>query len=509
MFGAGMLVSEATSDDSPPPSAPEIAMGGQGVSGARPAALNTAEGRAAADGRADLALVYPSCEAPLGDVFEGTAIDPAKLGFELKTPGDGFKLTSISVRRVGDCDENGNATNGDISVETRWFHEETGLSAWLSQRATDEQVSNILRPESAEFWDNGYAYSVNVNVYRVMPVDTMAVEDAPAVASDSGVARGTIASAPARIGEPDPRGEELVREIISALAPDLGLECFYRHSVGGWDDLAAEGLGDPRGAIPGGLTEAGVYSNTLTPPAEGCNTPAPEYADAFQFSANFHNDDASKFLSINIHPLYPEVDRAVGRLEYGSLSWTDGTRQFYVSAQLGDAAESNDVVLAVGRALDTGFDHRCILAASPIGADELQDLGVGTPLVPDGFRLDNGNAVRYSLQGDCSGVDGAGDSFRAAWFLYNADIPAGIEVTAWRGQGETWRAEPNTSTPYGWFWVDANGTNFALSGGKGQVPEETLVEIARSLDPNFDPANLTPVEDDGIPLPRPLPETVR
>ena len=510
MFGLGMFVSDALDDDNAPRS-PDTVASRSGSTAARPATLAT-EGAANADSMAvDRAILYAECESPLGDVFEGTAIDPAKLGFDLKTPGDGYRLTGVSVRRVGECDENGKAIGGDVAVDTRWLHEETGLSVWLSQRATDEQVANILRPESAEFWHDGYAYSLGVNIYRVMPVDTMAVEDAPAVASDAGVARGSSSSsaAVARVGDPDPRGSEIVREIISALAPDLGLECFYRQSDGGWDDLAAEGLGDPRGAIPGGLSEVDVYSSTLLPPADGCNTPTPNYIDDFQFSAHFSNADTTNFVSISIHPVYPELDRGAGRLEYGSLSWSDGTHQFYVSAQLGDTAESNDVVLAVGRALDRGFDQRCILVASPIDAGELEDLGVRSPLPPDGFRIESSTATRYSVQGDCSGIEGAGEGFRATWFLYDPDIPAAVEVSAWRGFGDVWRAEPNTSTSYGYFWVDANGTGYSLTGGKGQVPEDTLVAIARSLDPTFDPANLTPVEDEVVPLPRPLPETIR
>ena len=118
-------------------------------------------------------------------------------------------------------------------------------------------------------------------------------------------------------------------------------------------------------------------------------------------------------------------------------------------------------------------------------------------------------ATRYSVQGDCSGIEGAGEGFRATWFLYDPDIPAAVEVSAWRGFGDVWRAEPNTNTSYGYFWVDANGIGYSLTGGKGQLPEDTLVAIARSLDPTFDPANLTPVEDEVVPLPRPLPETIR
>jgi hypothetical protein len=516
MFASGVLVARATmsSDDSSTPASPSPADGNTGgASGRLPSSLPAA-GRDVAvttaeqAGAADRSLYYGGCDAPLGDVFEGSAIDPAKLGFELRTPGDGFTLTSINVRRLGECDETGTATDGDVVVDTRWQHDETGMIAWLAQRVEPDRTSNVLVQGSAEFWDGGYAFSAGVNAYYAMPIDTMATEDAARDSvggTASAAGSGTTASSPVAPGEPDPRAQEVLETIIARVAPDVGLQCFYRQSLGGWGDLAARGLGDPRGATPSGYSESYVNSMLLNEPAADCGTPAPEYALQFSLDGGFASADGTGYLNVGVYALPTDSPPQAGRLEQGTLSWNTGSYQLYVSGQEGSSAQSDAVLTAIARALDPGFDGRCLVTASSISGDELAALGVSSPLVPEGFRSESAWFQRHAVSGDCSGVaDVTGDGFRATWTMFSQQIPAIIELTISKGTDTFASGEPNTTTPYGYYWIDAGGTNYVLNGYKGEVPEETLVAVAKSVDPSFDLSKLTPSGDTAVPLPKPV-----
>ncbi|MCK9519941.1 MAG: hypothetical protein M0R74_13090 [Dehalococcoidia bacterium] len=515
MFASGVLVARATmGDDNPQPSSSgsDVAgigrADGAGAPGWRPelagrngAAAPTAGDSAAA---ADRALPWGGCEAPLGDVFDGTAVDPASLGFDLKSPGEGFSLLSFNVRRQGQCDDTGSATGGDVVVDTRWQHDETGLTAWLSQRVEPDRTSNVMWQGNTEFWDGGYAFSVGVNPYRMLPIDPLAAEDG---ARDLGgdVATTDVASAPARIGgEPDPRAQGLLESIISAVAPDLGFECFYRQTESGWGDLAADGIGDPRAVIPGGYNESYTYSMKLDPPDPACGTPAPEYGQEL-FLDTAYTNDAGGYINISVYPLPEDGSVQAGRLEQGMLNWNNGRHQFYVSIPYGPEGQGDATALStIARALDPGFEQRCIVRASSLSSDELASLGVATPLVPDGFRVDSTWFQRYEGSGDCSGVPGVDAGFRATWAMFSEGYAGMIELTISKGVEYYGGGEPNTATPYGYFWTDANGVHYALNGYKGQVGEDTLIAVAKSVDPTFDPSNLTSAGV-GDPVPMPMP----
>ena len=61
--------------------------------------------------------------------------------------------------------------------------------------------------------------------------------------------------------------------VVEALAPNLGEQCFYRQIEGGWESLAALGIGDPRSAIPNDFAEEGFWAEVFEPPAAGCDVP--------------------------------------------------------------------------------------------------------------------------------------------------------------------------------------------------------------------------------------------
>ncbi|MGE5597722.1 MAG: hypothetical protein ACM3S1_16985 [Hyphomicrobiales bacterium] len=512
MFASGVLAARATmggddSEDSPPPAssanvAPAI---GHSPMPTRDASSG-ASGNSAGD--ADLAIGRTGaagCSAPLGDVFDGSAIDPSKLGFAPHLPGAGFTLESVSLRAEGECDDQGRAKDGVLVLDTRWRHDETGLGAWLSQRVSPDPVSNTLMPGQATFWADGYAYTAGVEIYYAMPVDKgVAIDDvAPAASAQTADAPASAPGVAVAPGNPDPRGEQVLQELIAAVAPTVGQECFYRQAQGDWSDLAGMGLGDPRSAVPSGY-DAQVSVVRWDPPAEGCDTPAPEYTSR-SMDATFTKD--ASYIRVGAYEIPDGSDPGPGRLEFGNLGWNNGTYQFWVSGQDGNGPLGNDTLKAIARALDSSFDNACLIEATQLTDDELAALGLSSPGVPDGYQLQSHYAQGYSSTGNCGPVPPDASGFSANWTFVGSDPADGvIEVSASNSGGGSSASGSGVATPYGFSWTSANGTSFSVNGYKSDISRDTLIAIAKSLDSGFDVSNLS--EGDGKIVPPAPPETL-
>lgn len=513
MFASGVLVARATMDtnDNQPakPSADVATIApapnrGE-VAAALPAATRNEGGKVAADAAGAGYSMRAGCQAPIGDIFSNGAIDPAKAGFVMNTPGAGFTLQSVSLRSEGECDSSGRATSGTLVLDTYWRHDETGIGAWVSQFVSPEQRANTMSDSNAGFWFDGYYYTVGVDSYYYIADDTTggATEpasdnDVPATSFGSGVSAAGAASMPVRPGEPDPRAAQVLRELVTQLAPTIPDACFAHQRAGTWDDIVAFGVGDPRGAVPSGYTEQYVNVRVWEPADPSCGGPAVDTLGN-SFDASF-GDGNTGSLYINAYGAEPQTERYAGYLGQGSMSWSSDAYWFNVSGWEGSAAISNDTLRAIARALDPGFDQRCVIVNTELSKADLEGLGLRTPTVPDGFRLDTANGWSGAPSGDCSGVTGAVGSLYANWYL-SMDGAEGISVQASRGPD---RIAGDTASSWGFAWSAADGTVYSVNGSVSTIGEDVFIAVAKSIDPAFDRSSLTDSEDGGVVPVKPL-----
>jgi len=528
MFTSGALVARATMDEdtnSPPPGSRDI--------GAVAPNMSTG-GASTASTDADLARtreIRLACEGTVGNgLIAAGAIDPAKLGFELKLPGEGFTLQSVTVRSEGGCDDQGNPIQdgGKLVVDTRWRHDESGLATWVSQRLDAEPIANVLGLTSGSFWVDGYAYTLGVDQYRtLMAEDTgsasaqgssgsagfadapTTVDPAPASSSGSGVAStsraaapaGNTASMPAPAQNADPRAQEVFQLLVSRLAPTIPDECFARQHLGGWSDLAAIGLGDPRGAIPSGFAEQ--YADILVwqPAASSCGGPAPEFAPD---SLGAAWTSGSSTITISAYGATGN-ETSPGYASEGSINWTNGVYWLNVNGW-GNNGPLTDVDLRpIAAALDPGFAQRCIAYNTIITEADLAARGVPAPAAPDGYKLESSTFSGSKVEGDCTGA-AASDGFHGVW-MFAKDSRSMLEVSA--NKAPDGGSTGNYEDSYGFYWTNAAGVNFSVHLYKeSAVDKDLLVEVAKSIDPTFDRSKLSEggqVPPDAKPLPMPMP----
>lgn len=521
MFVSGLLVARATMEDEPAPSdSSRQAMDIGTARGEMPAVglANPANGGASDSART--MEIRMACQAPIGNgAFDGGVIDPAKLGFEVNLPSEGFTLESMSFRSEGDCDDQGQAISGSgkLVLDTRWVHDETGLTAWVSQRADGEQIANVMGLTNGSFWLDGYAYQVGVDMYHTLMAENRAVDldtastppqrepaaDLPV--SDGGTSAASVgrAALPGSAPGADPRAQEVFRTLVAQLAPDIDEKCFARQRVGDWSDLALMGVDDPRGALPAGYSEQYVDIVVFEPAADDCGGPAFD-GSGNSFTANWVNGDNN--ISVSAYSVTWN-DQSAGYASEGAISWTNGAHWFNVHGWGNGGALPEETLRAVAVALDSGLSDRCIVRNHSLTEDEIAALGIRTPVVPDDFSP-RGNAFSgTTVEGDCSGATHVSDSFRAAWY-FTRDGRAMLEIGV--GKAPDGGAIGNIEFPYGFSWTDANGFNYSLHlfKAEGDVDLDELAQIALSLDPTFDRSTLTDGGDGGAgskPLPMPMP----
>lgn len=514
MFASGVLVARATMDSDPREPekstgdvatiapAPSINTGGAAV----PAA--TSNGMAGEMSR-DAGMGYSmraGCQAPIGDLFSNGMIDPAKAGFVMNVPGAGFSLQSISLRSEGECDSNGQATSGTLVLDTYWRHDATGIGAWVSQSVSPDQRPNTMADSYASFWLDGYYYTLGVDSYYYFAADDTggATEPAPDAtdlpAAGSGVSGAAgPATMPVRPGEPDPRAVQVLGELVAQLAPGIPDACFAHQRMGTWDDVAALGIGDPRGAVPGSYSEQYLNVRVWEPADPSCGGPAVDPMGN-SFDAGF-SDGNTGSLNINVYGSEPQVERYPGYLGQGSISWSNDSYWFNVSGWEASGPISNETLGAIARALDPAFDQRCVIVNSELSAADLEALGLRTPVAPDGYRLDSTNGWSGEPSGDCTGVTGVSTSLYATWYLA-ADGAEGISVQASRGPDQF---AGNTASAWGFAWTAADGTGYSVSGPVSIIGEDAFIAVATSVDPAFDRSSLADSPDGGaVPMPKPI-----
>ncbi|MEX0783229.1 MAG: hypothetical protein WD557_11305 [Dehalococcoidia bacterium] len=493
LFASGVFVANAMgSDDSPNDTGgPKVAVGvprdGNSGSSAAQAAFNPAidRGEAGMAGDEDMSRSsrpWGGCQVPITGILADGKLDPAAAGFAASYLGAGFQLTSFSIRGEADCPD-GVTPSGEthIVIDTAWKHIETGLGVYVSQRQDAEPTASVLEETNARFSREGYAFSVSVDGYSVQPfADT---DDGPDVARDL-------------LPGPDPRAAEVLRAALADLnAPAEA--CFYTIRAGTFDDLAAMGIGDPRGAIPGGYSLQDVQVRAWNAPAADCGTPAEGLQTSF--NATWVLDSSSGFGGIyaSAYSVSPGEEAYPGSSSEYYANWTNGTFHFNVGVKSDPAPTDGVLLTALATALDPLFLNACLAVESELSDDQLRARGFGIPSAPGGYEVTNRAHRGSALNANCSAEARANytDSVGGNWTM-TADSGAVINVNAYQSgdvpsdEKRGYIGENNIS-----WW--AGSAQYNISGYNergGDAPSlETLIEVARSIDPSFDPDSLEKV----------------
>lgn len=505
LFGGGLVVGQALEGDDDLPASttddrtmitPGFGTSPFGTGESAPASMDGAVDEDMARGAG--MTIYPpfgGCAAPL-DPAVGESFDLAAAGLTLRAPASGFDVTGISIRSEGECDDTGNATSGTPVIEYQWRDRDSGITVWIWQRADDEPVANVRYWNSATFTADGETFSVNAwgMAYPLASDRDEAGEaEAAAVAQD--------AAMPYPGSEEDPQVTEALEAVIASLAPSLPDGCFYTQTEGGWEDLAAFGVGDPRPAIPAGYSEESSSIFVFTPPAGDCPDNGAEPPTGDSFWASFI--DGSNYLQVSVYR-YPETERVASPvyMDIWGANWNSNGLGFSV---YGGDEIGQETILAIARALDPAFSETCMIAPTEIDEGALAGLGLGVPVVPDGYTLAESRLIARTLPDGCDGGEEFSDSYEFSWtFEGEGEAQIHINVSKSDGfEGEPWGyiGEGNVE----WSHDGTYGSVWAYNGNQG-LGAEALEAIATSVDPGLDVSTL---EEGGGPKPMPVDDMPR
>jgi hypothetical protein len=286
--------------------------------------------------------------------------------------------------------------------------------------------------------------------------------------------------------------------VLRAALADLGAPaeaCFYVARNGTWEDLAAFGVGDPRGAIPAGFAPQDAQIRVWTAPAAECNTPSAGLAINFNATWIYQGSDRQfGALFIGGSSVDPKAEKYPGYFgDYGA-NWQNGKFNFNVGFKIDPSSGSIAGLEAIAKALDPGFENACMMREVPLTPGDLQALGVGVPSAA-GYTTESQRAVTTKRTGDCSGYTDAGPnsvpSLQANWQLRKGTST--IMATAYAAPPDLPAGTPGyiSDANINWF---RDGVAFGVStyseGGDKPATRETLIEVAKSMDSSFDPSKL-------------------
>ena len=510
IFGAGVLVARATMGPDDAPAKSHTVVDGGNASGAAPAIgrlIDTGEGWASGSGVGyagqypglpGIAMpAYGGCGAPITAAVSNGTIDPSKLNFTPKMLGSGFTLTGVSFASQGACAQDGTVQDPHLTMTTQWTYGDAGPAVTVTEVQGGNPAPNVITQGNATFSTGDATYSVWANSFAGGPIPASDLAPGSAHGSSAPV-NGATVSKPAPPTSPDPRIAQAIDAAVAQLAPTLQ-QCFYREAEGSWNDLAKLGIGDPRGAVPAGFSQQSLNVSYFTTPDASCPTATPPFEGQGNFSATFTNDDS--FLQMNAYAApvstpasnpAPEFAQP-GRSGDSFASWTNGTLYFNVSGS--GRAVSRDVITAVATALDPNFAKACMLTTIPMIGAEVAATGVHTPQAPDGFRLDSSTLVSNRSTGNCAGSTSDSAGFELSWMFVN-DQGEVIQAAASRGTTDSLKS-PAFVSDSSLVWFGDDGTSYTVTGLKVAVPRETLISVAKSMDPNFSESRLAPPPSGG------------
>jgi hypothetical protein len=456
-----------------------------------PASVPSPEKMSGRGAATDGAFYYPGCRAPLpASVLSNGVIDPSKAGFTPNLPSSGFSALQIGLSVYAECDENGAPRpGGELTLDSSWKHDETGIEAYISQRKSEKRVASVLRDDMATFWAGGYVFSVNVNRYHILPY-----------AADEPVR----SSVPAPDG--DPRASEVLRTLVGQLSgSDDNMKCFWKLEKGDWSNLSSLGIGDPRPQIPAGYTLTDSYITTFTPPAAGCDTSIVP-TDGVSMNANWTRGGTSGeygYIGVSAWAV-PDgyVDTWPGSFTQYGANWSNGKFQFGVYAKVEDGL-TLDTIRAIAKALDPSFNETCLIQERELSAADLARLGFNTPKGPDGYSIVRSSLLANEIGDGCTKPEGWSPQYNLNWTLERGADTIDVSVSRY---GEGGDPAAGYISPNSIWWTDGQGTYYSINaysrGISPEVSKDDLVAVAKSLDPSFDESKLS---QGGMEKPLPAP----
>lgn len=436
---------------------------------------------------------YYGCEALLGDVLQGTSLDPSSAGLAPKLLGSDFQLVRLNLWAEGDCSEDGQSAVGKPVLETSWRHTATGATVSLSQRLLGDPVANVRYDTSATVVVDGYVFTVNVwnNVYYYED----GVKDPPANADDVAAAGITRPSDQADLAP-------VLDAVLAEIAPSVPAGCYFVQTPGDWSDLAALGIGDPRPAIPSGFTQSNFQLYTFSRPDASCPPTGAEPPSGISFWAQWTGDNGRSYLEVNVYQDQYQGDVSwPGNLDEWGANWTRNGVSYGVWGSNEKGGLGVDVIEAVARAIDPQFSSQCLIALTPLSESDLAGLGINAPAA-DGWTIAKSTLNRRGVNPSCPNAGDYQDStsYELNWALESDD--GQVQAYAWMsGQGADGGDRWGYIYDGGIEWGYGN-RNFSVWGDiKGDNARDVLVEIATSLDPSFNVDDLT---EDGYPRPLPV-----
>jgi hypothetical protein len=395
-----------------------------------------------------------------------TGLDLSSRGIALRFPGSALELESFSARTQ--CIPAPGFTPEQwvlepvVAVDRSYRSSDDDEWLWLSQYPSPQRTVDALYPYGATFWIDGTTYVFWAWSPWPGPL-----------AGDSGSSTE------------DPTAR-LVEEVLADLAPELDPACFYRQTSGGFEDLAALGIGDPRPALPPGYDESWVYLQYFTSPPAACGALAVDMPVYFGASFNSPN---------GYYGVWAQ-SRSGGYAGLGTLLdyhvWWLGERyQYGVYGWDASGPARTDDVLRIATTVDPELDAGCLRRRRDLRASDLERLGLPAATAPAGFTVRSEHFIADLVPESCTSLDPiASRSFYLSWYFEDPDPRRSIFASASRDPLYLVRgwAEPWVSEGYIWWQTD-DGTWFHVSGYGAEgapLPLELLAQVARSLDPGFE-----------------------
>ncbi len=401
---------------------------------------------------------WPSID---GAIVNGV-IDPVRIGFSPSLPTNGWNVNSVSFNALPNCGPDGNAGSPMFNMSSILTHEASRFYVGLNQSTSPTESANVLETWGSSFWWNGYRYDAYL----------------------SGV-----------VGDETPNGsgEDALTDLVASVTPNLSLDCFYRRSQGTWEELPHLGIGDIRPVLPTGFSSQSFNLYYLAEPRQVCGH-APRPIGTY-FAASFQRESDGSWVSANAY----EIDRTLwpdsgpGYFDANTAYWTSDRYAFSVYAY-GSPSEPLDTKLIeeIARALDPAVDFTCFATTAQLTRDDVTGLGFHPPVPPIGFRETMAWLTRYGSSSLCPSAPPP--IYSMYWSFANEEEGTLIDAGLWRDDSQGPRV------PGGWIgesyisWNDAAGTGFWVFGypssGTTFPSRETLLEVAKSMDPTLDPSKL-------------------
>lgn len=282
---------------------------------------------------------------------------------------------------------------------------------------------------------------------------------------------------------PAASARQVLESAIATLAPGLGLECFHRLTSGSWSDLAAAGIGDPRGAVPADWIATEMELTYYASPLPACPVSAVEVALPVSFSAGFDHW-SGQLLRIRAESRQDGAGDLPGLISGSDAEWSHGGLAFGVAFDGG----KEGLVTAVARALDPSFEEACHRRSYELSDAQLPAHRFKAPVAPAGFQeLFSKKRAKLSPGGCSKGAPDPGE-FELEW-VFASEAGQVLEIGAERRpeSGVALNQDPDIGDD-SVRWTDPQGTSYhvyghSLDDGPG-LEMAKLFEVARSLDPS-------------------------